>query len=825
MNKITSIECFPEYLLLCSQDGLMRLEPYLPTAVRVTYTAHAAFSLIPSRIVLPAAKNPVVWNVRETEKEIILSTELLQIRVDRQTGALSYWDAQGNLLTKEPAHGGRTLEEIDVIRMVYDSMTEVETAGGVDGIKATVRGARFVTDRKAYHAKLEFEWVEDEALYGLGSHEEGMMNLRGHHQYLYQQNMKAVVPVMLSTKGYGVLLDCQSLMTFHDDAFGSYLWCDVVEELDYYFLYGPGFDDIVHSYRALTGPAPMLPRWAFGYMQCKERYKTQKELLEIVQEYRARGIPIDTVILDWKSWPGDLWGQKTLDPERFPDPDGMTEKLHEMNVKLMVSIWPNMAAGGDNNREFMERGLMLGDQTHYDPFKPEGRELYWKQANEGLFHHGIDAWWCDCSEPYEADWRGPVKPEPEEKMRINTDEAKKFLDPAEINSYSLLHAQGVYEGQRRTTERKRVVNLTRSSYAGQHRYSTITWSGDIAANWETLRKQIPSGLNFCVAGEPYWTLDIGAFFVGGKSKWSYWNKNSSIPAPWFLAGDYDDGVDDLGYRELYVRWFQYAAFLPIFRAHGTDTPREIWRFGEPGSVFYDTMVKFIRLRYRLLPYIYSLAGMITHRDYTMMRALAFDFRADANTYNISDQYMFGPAFLVNPIIEPMYFGKNSIPLENVKKARKVYLPKGYDWYDFWTVRKYEGGNYIDTEAPIDIIPLFIKAGSIIPMGPRLQYTGEKPDSPIELRVYTGADGEFTIYEDEGDNYNYEKGAFATIQIHWEDSSRRLTLDERQGSYDEMRQNKTFHIILVSEKDGIGIEETVVFNKTVEYEGEKIMVEL
>lgn len=801
---ITGIERYPEYLLLHTNEGHLRLEPYSASAVRVTYTARAAFSQIPSRIVLTDAKKPVVWDVRETEREIILSTELLQVRVDRQAGALSYWDAEGNLLMKEPSRGGRFLEEIDVTKTVYDSSAEVKTAGGVDGIKTTVRGAKQVVDRKAYHAKLEFEWVDGEALYGLGSHEEGMMNLRGQHQYLYQQNMKAVVPVLLSTKGYGILLDCESFMTFHDDAFGSYLWCDVVEEMDYYVIYGPGFDDIIRGYRALTGPAPMLPRWAFGYMQCKERYKTQEELIEIASEYRRRGIPIDTVILDWKSWPGDLWGQKTLDPERFPDPDGMTEKLHEMNVKLMVSVWPNMAAGGDNNREFLERGLMLGDRTHYDPFKPEARELYWEQINEGLFRHGIDAYWCDCSEPFEADWRGPVKPEPEERMLINTGEAKKFLDPAEISSYSLLHAQGVYEGQRRTTDSKRVVNLTRSSYAGQHRYSTITWSGDIAASWETLKRQIPAGLNFCATGEPYWTLDIGAFFAGGKSKWSYWNQDPLIPAPWFLDGDYDGGVDDLGYRELYVRWFQYGAFLPIFRAHGTDTPREIWRFGEPGSVFYDTMVKFIRLRYRLLPYIYSLAGMTTLRDYTMMRALAFDFRGDEKVYDIGDQYMFGPALMVCPVTEPMYYAPGSVELAGVPKSRPVYLPAGCDWYDFWTGERYEGGRSIVAAAPLDILPLFVRAGSIIPMAHAAQSAEESAIKPLELRVYPGLDGSFSYYEDDGDNYDYEKGRYSLTLMLWDDGSRTLT-SERIAGDDTRRNNRPIHATFVSKGQNIGLE--------------------
>jgi alpha-D-xyloside xylohydrolase len=524
---------------------------------------------------------------------------------------------------------------------VFNETVEAQVRKDTDGVRAFTPSVREVVDRQAFHTKLEFEWLPGEALYGLGSHEEGMMNLRGQHQYLYQQNMKVVIPVLLSTRGYGILLDSYSLMAFHDDAFGSYLWTDVDDELDYYFIYGPEFDQIVQGIRQLTGKVPMLPRWAFGYIQSKERYISQTELIDVVKEFRQRGLPLDCIVQDWKSWPSDLWGQKTLDPERFPDPHGMMAELHRMNARLMISVWPIMNPGGDNWREMREQGCLLGNQATYDAFQDKARELYWKQANEGLFAYGIDAWWCDCTEPFQADWAGAFKPEPEERLRSNTEEAKRYLDPELINAYSLMHSRGIYEGQRKTSADKRVVNLTRSAYIGQQRYSTITWSGDVSATWDTLRRQIADGLNFCATGLPYWTTDIGAFFVRND------------PALWFWNGDFDLGVEDMGYRELYVRWFQYGVFLPMFRTHGTDTPREVWRFGEQGEVFYDTLVKFLRLRYRLMPYIYSLAGIVTHEDYTMMRALPFDFRADPATYDISDQFMFGPALLVNPITQPM----------------------------------------------------------------------------------------------------------------------------------------------------------------------------
>lgn len=622
-----------------------------------------------------------------------------------------------------------------------------------------------------------------EALYGLGSHEEGMMNLRGQHQYLYQQNMKVVVPVLVSTRGYGILFDSYSLMTFHDDAFGSYLWTDVDDEMDYYFIYGPEFDQIVQAVRALTGKAALLPRWAFGYLQSKERYVSQTELIDVVKEYRKRGLPLDCIVQDWKSWPQDLWGQKTLDPERFPDPRGMMTELHQMHSRLMISIWPNMNPGGDNWREMRTQGYLLGNGGTYDAFQDEARELYWKQANDGLFAHGIDAWWCDCTEPFQADWMGAHKPEPEERLRINTAEAKRYLDPEYINAYSLLHSQGIYEGQRKASTDKRVVNLTRSAYGGQQRYGTITWSGDVSATWGTLRRQVADGLNFCVTGLPYWTTDIGAFFV----------KND--PKLWFWNGDFDLGVEDMGYRELYVRWFQYGTFLPMLRSHGTDTPREIWRFGNPGDPMYETLVKFLRLRYRLLPYIYSLAGMTTQCDYTMMRALPFDFRADLATYNIADQYMFGPAFLVNPVTEPMYFAAGSQVIDNVSRTRPVYLPSGSDWYDFWTGQRFAGGQTILSDAALDTMPLYVRSGSIVPIGPDITYADEQPNARLDLRIYPGQSGSFTLYDDEGDNYNYEQGHFATIKLAWNDDTRSLTIHERQGSYPGMPHAREFRIVM------------------------------
>ncbi len=792
----------PDKLHIQAAGLWMQLTPYTERTIRVRCSARPQFSSRQSLMVEAQPQADVAFAVEERAGSLFFSTSQVTIAIDKQSGAFTYLDSAGAVLAQEPAGGGKTLMPVDVAVSVFDESVVTETGVNADGVRVRARNVRQVIDRQAYHTKLAFVWGEDEALYGLGSHEEGMLNLRGQHQYLYQQNMKAVVPVLLSTRGYGLLLDAYSLMTFHDDAFGSYLWTDVADELDFYFAYGPEFDGIVHELQGLTGQAPMLPKWAFGYVQSKERYVSQEELLAVVREYRQRQLPLDCIVLDWRSWTGDLWGQKTLDPQRFPDPAQMMAELHALHAHLMLSIWPIMKPGGDNWQEMHDRGYLLGNQATYNAFDPSARALYWQQANQGLFAHGIDAWWCDCTEPFEADWVGAFKPEPEERLRINTEEARRYLDPQFINAYSLLHSQAMYTGQRQATSAKRVLNLTRSAYAGQHRYATITWSGDITATWETLRKQIAEGLNFCATGSPYWTLDVGGFFVQRK------------PDLWFWSGDYDQGVADPAYRELFVRWFQYATFLPMLRAHGADTPREIWRFGEPGEPLYEALVKFLRLRYRLLPYIYALAGWTTQLDYTMLRLLAFDFRHDPQTYDITDQFMFGPAFLVSPITEPLYDA--AAGRWAPAATRPVYLPAGSDWVDFWTGSRFGGGQTLQVEADLSQLPLFVRAGSIVPMRAPVQYMDEQPGAPVELHIYAGCDGSFLLYEDSGDGYAYEEGAFSTIAIDWRDDARQLTIGARIGQYAAMQEQREFVMVM----NGAYCE-----RQSVVYTGQQVVVDL
>jgi len=793
-------------------SGKKRLRIAFVTAAiaRITLTEGKPFQTKPSLIV--TAPDRFTGYTLQENGDFTISTPALQLVIHRATGAIRYRDAAGRLLLAEPDRGGKWLTAKKVTRNLFNQNTRITAKESIDGARATATDFQTVPDGEAFEAKLEFVFSPDEALFGLGSHEEGYGNLRGKSRELYQQNMKIVLPYFVSTRHYGVLLDCCSLMTFWDDHLGSYWWADAVDELDYYFIQGDTFDDLTRGYHTLTGRPPMLPKWAFGFAQSKERYVNAAEVAGVVREYRRRQIPLDLVVLDWKSWPdGPCFGQKSFDPVRFADPAGLTRELHELGARLMVSIWPIMTNNGPDQQELLARGLMLGNQSTCDAFNPEARAVYWEQARRGLFVHGIDAWWCDCTEPFEADWAGAVKPEPHQRLLINTEAAKKYLDQRLINAYSLHQARGIYEGQRRATNEKRVVNLTRSSYAGQHRYSTISWNGDICATWEALRRCIPEGLNFCAAGEPYWTVDIGGFFI------------KDDPALWFWRGDYDEGCRgltdfdakapdphdtgcrDLGYHELYTRWLQYGAFLPMFRSHGTDAAREIWRFGEAGNPFYDTIAQTIHLRYRLLPYIYSLAGQVTLNGYTLLRAVALDYPEDPATHDLTDQFLFGPALLVCPVTTPMYYGRHSTPLRDVPKNRAAYLPAGNAWFDFWTGVQHPGGTTITADAPLEKIPLLVRAGSIIPLGPQIQSTGEKAADPIELRVYRGADGAFTLYEDEGDNYHYEHGAYATIHLAWNDLTATLTVGARQGSFPGLLPGRAFRVVAVSAGNGCGMK--------------------
>jgi len=793
--KLEGVKQLDDGPVFVTDEGKFKLETVTDRIVRVRYTKDEEFSERGSLMILPEAGEGVDWKLVEDDRSYRLITDQIKVRVAKGTGAIEWMNEEGAPLVAEPEGGGKRLAP-------YVGEAESGASAPLEREEGD----------KLYSTKLELDFAEGEAIYGLGQHEEGILNYRGERQYLYQHNMKASLPLIVSTKGYGILWDSYSLGIFNDDGGGSYFWTECDPELDFYFVYGPDFDEIVSGFRELTGSPSMFPRWAYGYVQSKERYKSKDELLSVIKEYRDREIPIDCIVQDWQYWPEGTWSEKRFDEERFDRPDEFIEELHSLGAKLMISIWPNMK-GGSNEEEMKERGFLIEnpeardpyDVSTYDAFDPQARKLYWQHTNEGLFSHGVDAWWCDSSEPFSKDWGGPVKPETFRRTEMNVELLKKTLGPEFINAYSLMHTEGVYEGQRGETEEKRVVNLTRSGYPGQQRYGAITWSGDIEASWERLRAQIAEGLNFTVSGNPKWTLDIGGFFVEEGDGW-------------FWKGNFPEGCEDEGYRELYVRWFQFGSFLPMFRSHGTDTPREVWRFGESGDETYETLVEFDRLRYRLLPYIYSLAGWETQRDYTTYRNLAFDFRQDERVYDIDDQFGFGPALMVCPVTEPMYYGPGSEELKGKAKAREVYLPQGTTWYDFWTGVSYEGGQTILADAPLEKIPLFVRAGSIIPMGPQVEHTGQSQGGPWELRLYPGRDGEFSIYEDEGDGYGYEDGAFSFTPIRWDDGEEKLIFGEREGSFPGMEQERNFDIVKVEEGRGTGVERAQ--GERVEYEGKE-----
>lgn len=726
---------------------------------------------------------------------------------------------QGEVILKETEHN---LMEKEVFTYYVDGEPVVKHKQTANGEVAYIENATNKYAGTSYEGKLAFSITEQECIYGLGQHEDGIYNYNGKREYLFQSNMKISIPFMISSRNYGILIDTESALIFDSKIFDNKkgqitFTIDTTNRLSYYIITGENFDEIINSLRSLTGRTPMLPRWAYGYVQSKERYQSSRDILNTVLQFRKSGIPIDCIVQDWFTWEEGLWGDKHVDKKRYPNLKRLVNKLHEEHVKLMVSIWPNMAKGSTNLREFKENGFLLPNTTTYDAFSQEARAVYWKQCEEEWFLAGVDAWWCDNAEPFsDADWNGEEKRPEDVRYKLIVDESKKYMDWTRLNSYGLLHSKGIYENWRKSNNERRVVNLTRSSYISAQRYGTVSWSGDISAKWSVLQKQITEGIKFSMSGMPYWTLDIGAFFTV-KDKWENRGCNCSDNKSklWFWDGDYNDGVNDLGYRELYVRWLQYGAFLPMFRSHGTDTPREPWRFGKPGDIFYEAILKFIKLRYQLLPYIYGMAAAVHQNHSTILRSLMFDFAQDENVKELSDCFMFGKAFLVCPVTEPMYYDVNSMPLSNVEKTKAVYLPKGTCWFDFWTNKVHEGGQTLTCVATIDTMPLFVKAGSIVPISEPLMYADEKNGEISEIIIYSGKDGEFTLYNDEGDNYSYEKGNYSAIDLSYNNNENTLTFGKACG---EFKYQQIFKIKLIeSEKSSNTVEFT--------YKGEEETINL
>lgn len=797
-------------LIVNHQEEQLKVSFINSDVVRIQYVPEG--DILDNETNILVEHHPADVKIRYKEKDdyLIMKTTNLIVKISRKSGAVSFYDSDRKLLLTENQLSPRTTEQVEIRNVIYDDSNSVieKTANGDVKISNIVSEQPVGT---AWKAVVNYEWQDGEALYGLGSHQEPYYNLRGTMQYLYQHNLKATVPVLISSLGYGLLFNVGSTMEFHDDSAGSYMQMNAVNSLDYLFMYGPEFDMIVDEFRTLTGTVPMLPRYMLGYVQSKERYANPHDIDSVLTRFRESQIPIDVIVQDWNYWNPAWWGHKEFYEKTYPNPDKMIQGVHDKNAKFMLSIWPT--ANGDEAELMDPLGYTLG-RGIYDAYQKDARKMYWDEfVNKNLFSLGVDAWWCDGTEPVDGDWNyrsNSIGNNPAARFEKNTTELNNLLGELRANTYSLYHSQGLYENQRACTSEKRVVNLTRSSYAGQQRYATIVWNGDTKANWDDFRAWIPAGMNFFVTGCPYWTIDAGAFFVKDSGSW-YW------------AGDYDKGPADLGYREFYVRNLQFSQWMPLFRSHGCDFPREPWQFGNPGEPFYESIITQIHLRYRLLPYNYSLMAMVTNQNYTMTRPLLFDFRHDANVTEIADQFMFGPAFMACPVTEPMYYDVGSKELQGVDKSRSVYLPGKDRWYDFWTGEVYEGGTTIEADAPIDYIPVFVRAGSIVPMGPVKQYSWEESEEPLEIRIYKGADGHFVLYEDEGDNYNYELGEFSTIEFNWDDKTSTLTIKKREGSFDTMRINRTFNIVLVSTTVGKGIE--TANGVPVHYNGNKIKVKL
>ncbi len=696
-------------------------------------------------------------------------------------GRIQFYNRHGAAVLEALTH---TLTPKTVYRYVSEGDAAVQTKHTANGDVAYIANARQEPCGTAFHGRIGLRISPSEHLYGLGQHEDGLYDYRGRREYLYQNNMKIAIPFLISSRNYGVLIDTESAMVFEENNAEMSFALETVTALSYYVITGDSFDEIIATLRLLTGRAPMLPRWACGYIQSKERYRSAAELVEVADTFRKLDIPVDCIVQDWHTWAEGLWGEKQPDPVRYPDPPAMVGALHARHVRLMVSIWPNMTPTGQDYRAFQARGLLLPNAAVYDAFREEGRALYWQQCEAVWFAAGVDAWWCDNAEPFsDADWSGAVKRSEALRYRLVVADSEKSMDWTRLNAYGLYHAKGIYENWRRQNTAKRVVNLTRSTYASGQRYGVVAWSGDLSAKWSVFKNQITEGIKFCMSGAPYWTLDIGGFFtVRDRYENRGCGKAGDSTPLWFWDGDYNDGVQDLGYRELYVRWLQYAAFLPMFRAHGTDTPREPWQFGKPGEPFYDTIVSFIRLRYRLLPYLYAAMAAVAFRNDTMLRSLMFDFANDSRVADISGSFMLGRALLICPVTRPMYYAPGSVPLDGVDKTWPVYLPEGTLWYDFWTHRAYEGGQTVVCDAPLERMPIYVRAGSILPLAAPMTYADEQRGECAEIVVFGGGDGTFTLYNDAGDGYGYESGDYAMVPMRYTHATQTLTFGSVVGQY-------------------------------------------
>lgn len=737
-------------------------------------------------LVVTAHPEKVKVRKSTTDGTTTYSTSDLTVKVEG--GKVAFYDPNGNLLTAE----GESR---------FTPITEGPNKG-------------------AYRVKQSFSVEADEGIYGIGLLQNGKMSQRGENRRMEQSNLEDYAHIYQSIKGYGIYWENYSptrLQTPPEGVSGELsLESEVGTAVDYYFSYGNDADGVIAELRHLTGKVPMLPLWTYGFHQCRERYKSADQLLEVVRKYREMGVPFDGIIQDWQYWGSNYtWNAMEFINDEFSNAQRMIDEVHEKNAHMSISIWSSFGPQTKQYAELKEKGHLLSFETWpqsglpfwpprmdypsgvlcYDVYSPEARDIYWKYLSH-LHDMGIDAWWMDSTDPDHHSYKDS-----------DLDELTAMGSYRSVrNIYPLMAVGGVHDNQRAADSTKRVFILTRSYFAGQQRYGANTWSGDIGSSWDSFRKQVPICLNYTLTANPNVNTDIGGFFAGSYSTKGH---NSATRNP--------------QYQELFVRWMQFGAFSPMMRSHGADIYRELYYFGNPGDPVYDALLDAIRLRYRLMPYTYSHAWQVSHHDDSFMRALFMDFKNDKQTWDNKREFMYGRNLLVCPVLDPLYTeekiertrGKEYPTVDwTAEKRYDVYLPQGTKWYDYYTNQCYDGGQELSTLAPLAYAPLYVKAGSIIPLGPDVQYTNEKPWDNLDIIVYPGANGEFTLYEDEGDNYNYEKGLYSTITFKWNDKSGVLTIDKRQGSFPGMLTQRTFNVKIAGTS-----------GKAISYNGKRTTVKL
>ena len=754
-------------------DTEIKAEFYTPTIVRVTKTP-VGRNYTPKNLVVTAKPQ----DVTVSRKGNSMSSSSLTVKMDARTGAITFTTANGKTLLREKTFSFAKRNEGH--------------------------------DADAYRVNQTFILDKDEAIYGLGTIQNGKMNRRGEHKRMEQSNLEDFQNVLQSIKGWGIYWDNYSPTQFDDDNSGMSFTSEVGEAVDYYFMYGGSADGVIAEMRHLSGDVPMFPLWTYGFWQSKERYKSPAEVVGVVDQHRKLQVPLDGIIQDWQYWGSNyLWNAMDFLAEEYANGKKMINDVHERNAHFMISIWASFGPQTQQFRELSEKGLLMPFETWpqsglshiwppvmkypsgvkvYDAFSSEARNIYWKYLKT-LFDYGTDGWWMDSTDP---DFFNPRESDYDHQVTGGTWRSLR-------NAFPLETVRGVYQAQRKESSAKRVFIMTRSAFAGQQHYGSNMWSGDVASSWDMLRKQVPAGLSYSLTGNPNFNTDIGGFFCGS------YNTKGPGSAP-----------QNPQYQELYVRWMQYGLFCPIFRSHGADAPREIWQFGEKGEPVYDAIEKTIRLRYRLIPYLYSMAWQVTSNNESYLRPLFSDFANDRRVWDTTDEFMFGRSILAAPVVEAQYTAEAVVKEDAMSgwdkkeahdsgnlakvdfKAQKTatkYLPSGAEWYDFWTGKRFKGGQKVTLQTQLDRVPMFVRAGSILPLGPEMQYTGEKSWDNLEIRIYPGADGTFVLYEDEGDNYNYEKGVFATIAFQWNNKTQTLTIGNRQGTYPGMLESRHFTVVL------------------------------